>query len=682
MTNWYGINKSQIPEDILKSFWKTYEYIQTNEFIWEITVRENFKWWSLFTESMIRRLGSRKYQIDVSIPKIIFRNELQNLSFLKKTFWITKKMMEISTLWNATVDLPNDINKERVIFKNLNSGEWHALIIALTSYYLKLEKENRLQGMGFIKDPNFIESTDESFDGLFNASELQSLQNALNSNTDSAQGLPITNSYNDWAVDQETYIANLISESKNLSLTQKKDIHKKIAEIQDEKLEAQAQKFKTIFQDIWNTVHLQDKQKFIDIYLPYNQFTPEEPSVSNQIPSIEDFGIWTLDSSTKDILNSIGESIEFGESLLLEWPTAASKTSSIRFMAYLTNTPCIRIPFTAVTTTDEIIWKFIPFDLNVYKTDKFAYINNYFNILKKIKYYDNDKGGLDVKILSRKLKSYLNDYDLSSSTKNYLNEMFELNPDIDYNEIKDKAISYEFESEGYSLQWPFPKYLFKEGSLTKGVKLWAYIILDEMNLAPADQLERMNEAFDDKGEINLVEYDGKKIKFHPETRLFATMNPATYSWRKALSPALKNRFTVKQVSSPDVQSYKQMIEEIIDIKDIWIKLKNSKYALFGTEWKKQFNHVVTQMAWFHKELEVMLDPLDPKICIWSRELPVVTRRDIIKIINMIDLKFSMIKSLEDLLNVLRVAYNKYYVSKFREEKDKNQVSLLISKFFK
>ena len=72
MTNWYGINKSQIPEDILKSFWKTYEYIQTNEFIWEITVRENFKWWSLFTESMIRRLGSRKYQIDVSIPKIIF----------------------------------------------------------------------------------------------------------------------------------------------------------------------------------------------------------------------------------------------------------------------------------------------------------------------------------------------------------------------------------------------------------------------------------------------------------------------------------------------------------------------------------------------------------------------------------------------------------------------------------
>ena len=49
---------------------------------------------------------------------------------------------------------------------------------------------------------------------------------------------------------------------------------------------------------------------------------------------------------------------------------------------------------------------------------------------------------------------------------------------------------------------------------------------------------------------------------------------------------------------------------------------------------------------------------------------------------MIDLKFSMIKSLEDLLNVLRVAYNKYYVSKFREEKDKNQVSLLISKFFK
>ena len=85
-------------------------------------------------------------------------------------------------------------------------------------------------------------------------------------------------------------------------------------------------------------------------------------------------------------------------------------------------------------------------------------------------------------------------------------------------------------------------FYFNEGFLVKAVKEGFWIILDEINLAPSEVLEALNRLLDDNRELYLPE-SNKVIKAHKNFRIFAAMNPSeTYTGRKDLSDAFKNRF--------------------------------------------------------------------------------------------------------------------------------------------
>ena len=69
-----------------------------------------------------------------------------------------------------------------------------------------------------------------------------------------------------------------------------------------------------------------------------------------------------------------------------------------------------------------------------------------------------------------------------------------------------------------------------------------WLLLDELNLAPADVLEALNRVLDDNREL-LIPETGEVIKAHPRFQLFAAQNPAgVYGGRKQLSRAFTNRF--------------------------------------------------------------------------------------------------------------------------------------------
>lgn len=71
------------------------------------------------------------------------------------------------------------------------------------------------------------------------------------------------------------------------------------------------------------------------------------------------------------------------------------------------------------------------------------------------------------------------------------------------------------------------------------------VLLDEINLASSDTLQRLCGLLDDKeGSVTLTERgDASAITRHPHFRLFAAMNPATDAGKKDLPPSIRSRFS-------------------------------------------------------------------------------------------------------------------------------------------
>ena len=88
-------------------------------------------------------------------------------------------------------------------------------------------------------------------------------------------------------------------------------------------------------------------------------------------------------------------------------------------------------------------------------------------------------------------------------------------------------------------------FAFTEGALVNAIKTGKWVLLDEINLASSETLQRLCGLLDDsKGSVTLTEKgDSHAVYRHPEFRLFAAMNPATDTGKKDLPSSLRSRFT-------------------------------------------------------------------------------------------------------------------------------------------
>ncbi|KAM0949589.1 putative cobaltochelatase [Dioscorea sansibarensis] len=86
---------------------------------------------------------------------------------------------------------------------------------------------------------------------------------------------------------------------------------------------------------------------------------------------------------------------------------------------------------------------------------------------------------------------------------------------------------------------------FVEGSFVTAIKNGHWILLDEVNLAPPEMLQRIIGVLDgEKGTICLTERgDVDCIERHPDFRIFACMNPATDAGKRELPFSFRSRFT-------------------------------------------------------------------------------------------------------------------------------------------
>ena len=85
---------------------------------------------------------------------------------------------------------------------------------------------------------------------------------------------------------------------------------------------------------------------------------------------------------------------------------------------------------------------------------------------------------------------------------------------------------------------------FVEGTLVRALREGHWLLLDEINLASAETLERIAAVLEEGGSVALTERgEADALKRHPDFRVFGAMNPPTDFGKKELPPSIRARFT-------------------------------------------------------------------------------------------------------------------------------------------
>jgi nitric oxide reductase NorQ protein len=87
---------------------------------------------------------------------------------------------------------------------------------------------------------------------------------------------------------------------------------------------------------------------------------------------------------------------------------------------------------------------------------------------------------------------------------------------------------------------------FAMGIIPRSMQEGAILYLDELNAAEPDVLLRLDEALDDRKELNIKEAgEPITVKAHPDWFVIATINPLSHTGTKELPPQLLSRFPVR-----------------------------------------------------------------------------------------------------------------------------------------
>ena len=102
-------------------------------------------------------------------------------------------------------------------------------------------------------------------------------------------------------------------------------------------------------------------------------------------------------------------------------------------------------------------------------------------------------------------------------------------------------------------------FVFTEGTLVKAVREGAWVVLDELNLAPSAVLEALNRLLDQNNQLFIAETN-EVVNPGEGFQLFATQNPpGVYGGRKELSRAFRGRFIEMHIDEIPPRELKQII---------------------------------------------------------------------------------------------------------------------------
>lgn len=186
---------------------------------------------------------------------------------------------------------------------------------------------------------------------------------------------------------------------------------------------------------------------------------------------------------------------------------------------------------------------------------------------------------------------------------------------------------------------------FQEGSLPLAMRRGYWLLLDEMNLAEPQVLERLNCAIEATPTLVLSEGHGTvfgpggDVEISENFRLFATLNPAEYSGRCLLSPAFRNRWLIwHQAQAADEAAILAMLRTLVFGEQPIVHWKGKSYRadavepLFpGLQEMPEIDAVLARFAMFHTTVAKAAGApgTTPGLARQRRERHTFTRRNLI-----------------------------------------------------
>ncbi|MEQ1566867.1 MAG: AAA family ATPase [Myxococcota bacterium] len=247
------------------------------------------------------------------------------------------------------------------------------------------------------------------------------------------------------------------------------------------------------------------------------------------VPRPELFTHYCLDARTAETLLHLAESAVLREPCLLEGETSVSKTSTVLYLGMLLDQPVVRLNLNGQTDTGELVGRYVPQDV---------------------------ASALPVDPAELFAASEL----LESESRMILTRAATEGRTL--NRVEIQQIMANERMTVHPWRW-------QDGLVVTAMKRGWWIVLDELNLAEPQILERLNPVLEPHASIVLTEHDNSVVgpggtPVHPDFRVFATMNPAEYAGRSALSPAYRDRWRAyRYVSAPGEAEYHAMLRYLV-----------------------------------------------------------------------------------------------------------------------
>jgi MoxR-like ATPase len=265
--------------------------------------------------------------------------------------------------------------------------------------------------------------------------------------------------------------------------------------------------------------------RVLDLLLPY---PTHRGAWATKVPDASQFQHLCMDRPFLETLRAIALGVLYGIPVALEGDTAASKTSAVLYLAHLLGQPVVRLNLNGHTDASELVGRYIPAD----STDV----------------VDWSAITPDTQWLTQTSKRLLAD-----ATR------------------EERPLSH-FERLGLigREKIPVTGWRFQEGYLPQAMRHGWWILLDEMNLAETQVLERLNCALENPPGLVLTEGSGMvfgqngDVPVHPAFRMLATMNPAEYTGRAIMSQAFADRWGLwHQAAGPGEREIEQLLLRLV-----------------------------------------------------------------------------------------------------------------------
>jgi MoxR-like ATPase len=386
--------------------------------------------------------------------------------------------------------------------------------------------------------------------------------------------------------------------------------------------------------------------RILDLKLPLRM---PDPDSGGWIPTGRQFLHLCHDKPFLESLRAVALGILHHMPVALEGDTAASKTTAALFLAHALAQPVVRINLSGHTDASELVGRYVPADSSG--------VIDWSELGPETAWL----GKSSRTLLARAAKE---GRQLSATERHAL-----------------------LGREGFSVN----SWRFQEGLLPQAMRRGWWVLLDELNLAETQVLERINCALESPPGLVLTEGDGTifgeggEVSVHDSFRMLATLNPSDYAGRAVLSEAFMDRWSIwHQAATPGERELEQMLRFLTFGEQPRVILAGQAYRAPDTaplypelQTISSIGPLLQRLAVFHHGLFKAAGGggNTPSIGRQQKSRYSFTRRILINLVHYVSNRIRSGASPEE--GLIQEALHTFYLARIRGEADRKAVSNIL-----